>query len=274
MEANSEQTSSSVNIVSSSLSTRNIHRRRNPAVLIQWIEEHPQNPYPNKSEKQFLAYYAGMSQRQLNDWFANARRNIKKIGYETWKRKHTGFSAMLSGIPQSRYTSRCTTRAGYFSLHPSFTPFLSFCPSPEPAERINFESSPLSAASSGDNIVETSCVSLSPMQCNSVSAREITVGSSPSGSAEQNYQPNVRPFQGPFALWGLPHAASQFRGHIPTCDCYKCQLPGAHQQPLPGVYEATTAWSGERTYPQLWNMSFAMAPEVNGYYTRIAPEVP
>ncbi|KAL5467461.1 hypothetical protein EMCRGX_G031687 [Ephydatia muelleri] len=244
MEANSEQTSSSVNIVSSSLSTRNIHRRRNPAVLIQWIEEHPQNPYPNKSEKQFLAYYAGMSQRQLNDWFANARRNIKKIGYETWKRKHTGFSAMLSGIPQ------------------------------KPAERINFESSPLSAASSGDNTVETSCVSLSPMQCNSVSAREITVGSSPSGSAEQNYQPNVRPFQGPFALWGLPHAASQFRGHIPTCDCYKCQLPGAHQQPLPGVYEATTAWSGERTYPQLWNMSFAMAPEVNGYYTRIAPEVP
>ena len=73
--------------------------RRNPAVLIRWIEEHPFNPYPTKAEKQGLAFYAGMTQRQLNDWFANARRNIKKVGYENWKKKHNGFSAILSGIP-------------------------------------------------------------------------------------------------------------------------------------------------------------------------------
>ena len=76
-----------------------IRRRRNPAVLIRWIEDHPFNPYPTKVEKQGLAFYAGMTQRQLNDWFANARRNIKKVGYENWKKKHSGFSAILSGIP-------------------------------------------------------------------------------------------------------------------------------------------------------------------------------
>ena len=73
--------------------------RRNPAVLIRWIEDHPFNPYPTKGEKQGLAFYAGMTLRQLNDWFANARRNIKKVGYENWKKKHNGFSAILSGIP-------------------------------------------------------------------------------------------------------------------------------------------------------------------------------
>ena len=74
-------------------------QRRNPAVLIRWIEEHPYNPYPTKSEKHYLSFYSGMTQRQLNDWFANARRNIKKVGYESWKKKHSGFSAILSGIP-------------------------------------------------------------------------------------------------------------------------------------------------------------------------------
>lgn len=83
----------------SSRSSYPIRRRRNPAVLIRWIEEHPYNPYPTKAEKHYLAFYAGMTQRQLNDWFANARRNIKKVGYEAWKKKHSGFSAILSGIP-------------------------------------------------------------------------------------------------------------------------------------------------------------------------------
>lgn len=95
METSAEPASSSAIVVATST-----QRRRNPAVLIQWIEEHPHNPYPTKGEKHYLAFYAGMSQRQLNDWFANARRNIKKAGYEVWKKKHTGFSAVLSGVPQ------------------------------------------------------------------------------------------------------------------------------------------------------------------------------
>ena len=73
-------------------------RPRNPAVLVLWIEEHAQNPYPSKAEKHYLAHYAGMTQRQLNDWFANARRNIKKVGYQTWKEKHSAYSAYFSGI--------------------------------------------------------------------------------------------------------------------------------------------------------------------------------
>ena len=85
-----------------------MRRRRNPAVLIRWIEEHPFNPYPTKGEKQHLAFYAGMTQRQLNDWFANARRNIKKVGYDNWKKKHNGFSAILSGIPLTSKTFCCT----------------------------------------------------------------------------------------------------------------------------------------------------------------------
>lgn len=61
--------------------------RRNPAVLIQWIEEHHGNPYPTKAEKQQLASLSGTTLRQLNDWFANARRNIKKHGYSSWRKK-------------------------------------------------------------------------------------------------------------------------------------------------------------------------------------------
>ena len=97
---NTPSTSSST----SSMSSGNypIRKRRNPAVLIRWIEDHPFNPYPTKGEKQGLAFYAGMTQRQLNDWFANARRNIKKVGYENWKKKHNGFSAILSGMPASK----------------------------------------------------------------------------------------------------------------------------------------------------------------------------
>ena len=68
-------------------------------MLIRWIEEHPVHPYPTKAEKQGLAFYAGMTQRQLTNWFSKARRNIKKVGYENWKKKRKGFSAILSGIP-------------------------------------------------------------------------------------------------------------------------------------------------------------------------------
>jgi hypothetical protein len=75
--------------------------RRNPGVLIAWIHTHSVNPYPTKSEKDILSRHAGMSLRQLNDWFANARRNIKKKGgYLKWREKHPGHSAALtlSGI--------------------------------------------------------------------------------------------------------------------------------------------------------------------------------
>nr|CAC83019.1 iroquios homeodomain protein [Suberites domuncula] len=87
---------------------------RNPAVLVLWIEEHSANPYPTKAEKNFLAHYAGMTTRQLNDWFANARRNIKKIGYETWKEKHSAYSACFSMLrPPTADGSRFTRLAQF-----------------------------------------------------------------------------------------------------------------------------------------------------------------
>lgn len=71
--------------------------RRNPGVLITWIHTHSSSPYPTKAEKDMLSRLAGMNLRQLNDWFANARRNIKKKGgYTKWREKHPGHSAALT----------------------------------------------------------------------------------------------------------------------------------------------------------------------------------
>lgn len=70
--------------------------RRNPAVLSRWIQEHHPSSYPTKMEKELLSRKAGMTIRQLNDFFANARRNIKKKGFEAWKKKHPSYSAFLS----------------------------------------------------------------------------------------------------------------------------------------------------------------------------------
>ena len=116
MDVNSEL--SSVNVVYSSLATSGIlqHHRRNPAVLIQWIEEHLQNPYPSNGEKQYLANYAGMSQQQLNNWFLNARRNIRKIGYETWKRKHTSYSPRFRKVGSVGIICACRQRVKYNCL--------------------------------------------------------------------------------------------------------------------------------------------------------------
>ena len=70
--------------------------RRNPGVLVRWIYLHERNYYPTKAEKEELCQDAGMTMRQLNDWFANARRNIKKKGMEYWKKKHSPYSARLT----------------------------------------------------------------------------------------------------------------------------------------------------------------------------------
>lgn len=73
--------------------------RRNPGVLILWVYRHEDHPYPSKGEKEELAKWAGMTTRQLNDWFANARRNIKKKGWHDWKKKHSPSSAELNPRP-------------------------------------------------------------------------------------------------------------------------------------------------------------------------------
>lgn len=48
-------------------------------ILMTWIEEHPDNPYPNRDEKKRLAKRACMTVKQLGDWFGNARRRRKRL---------------------------------------------------------------------------------------------------------------------------------------------------------------------------------------------------
>lgn len=91
--SSSARSSSSGSGGSSSYSVRKT--RPNTAVLIQWILDNSRHPYPTKLEKEDLARRAWMNLRQLNDWFANVRRNIKKKGFDKWKRRHTASTASL-----------------------------------------------------------------------------------------------------------------------------------------------------------------------------------
>ena len=77
-----------------------VRRMRNTAVLVKWIEEHQNNPYPTKAEKQYLAYYSGMNLTQLSTWFANARRRIKKIGMKTWLEGRSTFTVDFFPAPR------------------------------------------------------------------------------------------------------------------------------------------------------------------------------
>lgn len=63
---------------------------RNSSVLVRWIKDHRSSPYPSKGDKQMLAVQAGMTLTQVSNWFANARRRIKKIGMEEWLEVHAG----------------------------------------------------------------------------------------------------------------------------------------------------------------------------------------
>lgn len=67
---------------------------------MKWIEEHQNNPYPTKAEKQYLAYYSGMNLTQLSTWFANARRRIKKIGMKTWLEGRSTFTVDFFPTPR------------------------------------------------------------------------------------------------------------------------------------------------------------------------------
>ena len=69
-------------------------------MLVKWIEEHQNNPYPTKAEKQYLAYYSGMNLTQLSTWFANARRRIKKIGMKTWLEGRSTFTVDFFPTPR------------------------------------------------------------------------------------------------------------------------------------------------------------------------------
>ena len=46
------------------------------AIMLDWLRQHKDNPYPNDDEKSVLIKQTGLSINQINYWFTNARRRI------------------------------------------------------------------------------------------------------------------------------------------------------------------------------------------------------
>lgn len=54
--------------------TRNNLPKETTYILLKWLEEHLNHPYPNSFEKTQLMFSTGLNQQQLSNWFINARR--------------------------------------------------------------------------------------------------------------------------------------------------------------------------------------------------------
>ncbi|KAI5949593.1 CUP9 [Candida jiufengensis] len=73
-------------ISSSSLKDNNKRKTRNNLpkeityILLRWLNDHLNHPYPNSFEKNQLMLSTGLNQQQLSNWFINARRRkIKSL---------------------------------------------------------------------------------------------------------------------------------------------------------------------------------------------------
>jgi hypothetical protein len=45
-------------------------------IVMEWLREHRNNPYPSEEEKELLLQQTEMTANQLKYWFTNARRRI------------------------------------------------------------------------------------------------------------------------------------------------------------------------------------------------------
>lgn len=45
-------------------------------IMLNWLREHQDKPYPNDDEKGMLIKQTGLSITQINYWFTNARRRL------------------------------------------------------------------------------------------------------------------------------------------------------------------------------------------------------
>lgn len=61
------------------LRTRNNLPKETTYVLLKWLNEHLNHPYPNSFEKNQLMLLTGLNQQQLSNWFINARRRKIKV---------------------------------------------------------------------------------------------------------------------------------------------------------------------------------------------------
>jgi len=48
--------------------------KRSVIVLKNWLNSHLDNPYPTYKEKESLSKESGLSKRQIQNWFTNARK--------------------------------------------------------------------------------------------------------------------------------------------------------------------------------------------------------
>lgn len=60
--------------MASKVRTRNNLPKETTHVLLKWLKEHLNHPYPNSFEKTQLMMTTGLNQQQLSNWFINARR--------------------------------------------------------------------------------------------------------------------------------------------------------------------------------------------------------
>ena len=48
--------------------------KRAVTILKSWLHEHLHNPYPTHKEKELLSKESGLSKKQIQNWFTNARK--------------------------------------------------------------------------------------------------------------------------------------------------------------------------------------------------------
>ena len=48
--------------------------KRSVGILKNWLNNHIENPYPTYKEKDALSRESGLSKRQIQNWFTNARK--------------------------------------------------------------------------------------------------------------------------------------------------------------------------------------------------------
>lgn len=71
-EATKQQVPPTLN--SGKVRTRNNLPKGTTQILLKWLNEHLNHPYPNSFEKTQLIISTGLNQQQLSNWFINARR--------------------------------------------------------------------------------------------------------------------------------------------------------------------------------------------------------
>lgn len=109
------------------------------SILVQWLENHLEKPYPTKHEKARLAEETGLAVAQISTWFANARR----------QNKHRSFNNPLPGT--ERVESLSELQLSSCEEWPSMSPLDRWENSPPEIEPAPLEAIINAVARSEDN---------------------------------------------------------------------------------------------------------------------------